>query len=151
MDYFEQIQSLEVVKQKSKTIVVDDDTDKQNKSSSKCTKSVKSKTNAKGKPHGKDKKKICILFQQFGRNPNYHTAKDSYRHKVITSSKMQAPHKRPTGNHMSMEDLYASNLKLTKRPKSTRGRLSTGVVMCQSLQILTLIPVDFLQVMGLMF
>eukprot|EP00957_Ditylum_brightwellii_P206665 15349419-Ditylum_brightwellii.AAC.1 len=50
-------------------------------------------------------------------NPNYHTAKDCYRHKVIASSKMQAPCKHSTGDHMSMEDLYASNLKLTKKLK----------------------------------
>eukprot|EP00957_Ditylum_brightwellii_P036450 2760618-Ditylum_brightwellii.AAC.1 len=30
---------------------------------------------------------------------------------------MQTPCKCPTGDHMSMEDLYASNLKLTKKLK----------------------------------
>eukprot|EP00957_Ditylum_brightwellii_P136229 10389367-Ditylum_brightwellii.AAC.2 len=75
-DYFKQIELLKAVKRKSETIVVDDDTDKQKKSSSQCTKSAKAKANAKGKPPGKDKKKICVLCQQFGGNPNYHTAKD---------------------------------------------------------------------------
>eukprot|EP00957_Ditylum_brightwellii_P018437 1387232-Ditylum_brightwellii.AAC.1 len=117
MDYFEQIELLKVVKQKSETIVVDDDTDKQKKSSSQRTKSAKAKINAKGKPPGKDKKKTCVLCWQFGGNPDFHTAKDCYRHKVITSCKMQTPHKRPAGDHMSMEYLYTSNLKLTKKLK----------------------------------
>eukprot|EP00957_Ditylum_brightwellii_P077270 5872146-Ditylum_brightwellii.AAC.1 len=117
MDYFEQTELLEAVKQKSKTIAVDDNADKQKKSSSQCTKSAKAKANTKGKPLGKDKKKICVLGQQFGGNPNYHTANDCYRHKVITSSKMQTLRKCSTGDHMSMEDLYTSNLKLTKKLK----------------------------------
>eukprot|EP00957_Ditylum_brightwellii_P199408 15199142-Ditylum_brightwellii.AAC.1 len=116
-DYFEQIELLEVVKQKSKTIIVDDDNGEQKKSSSHCTKSAKSKTSVKGKPPGEDKKKICVLCQQFGGNPNYHTVKDCYRHKVIMSSKIQTPRKHPAGDHISMEDLYASNLKLTKKLK----------------------------------
>eukprot|EP00957_Ditylum_brightwellii_P079573 6050323-Ditylum_brightwellii.AAC.1 len=116
-DYFEQIELHEAVKQKSNTVVVDANTDEQKKSSSQRTKSAKVKANAKGKPPGKDKKKICVLCQQFGGNHNYHTAKDCYRHKVIMSSKTQTPCKRSTGDHMSMEDLYASNLKLTKKLK----------------------------------
>eukprot|EP00957_Ditylum_brightwellii_P160375 12208823-Ditylum_brightwellii.AAC.1 len=115
MDYFEQIELLGAAKQKSETIVVDDDTDKEKKSSSQRTKNAKAKANTKGKPPGKDKKKICVLCQQFGGNPNYHTTKDCYMHKVIVSSKTQTPRKRSTGDHMSMEDLYASNLKLTKK------------------------------------
>eukprot|EP00957_Ditylum_brightwellii_P005316 405692-Ditylum_brightwellii.AAC.1 len=81
-DYFEQIELLEVVKQKSKTIVVDDDNDEQKKFSSHHTKSAKAKANVKGKPPGKERKKVCVLCQQFGGNPNYHTAKDCYRHKA---------------------------------------------------------------------
>eukprot|EP00957_Ditylum_brightwellii_P160822 12243452-Ditylum_brightwellii.AAC.1 len=69
-----------------------------------------------------DEKKICVLCQQFGGNPNYRTAKDCYRHKVIMSSKMQAPHKHPAGDHMSMEDLYISNLKLTKKLKKYKRK-----------------------------
>eukprot|EP00957_Ditylum_brightwellii_P077200 5866525-Ditylum_brightwellii.AAC.1 len=49
MDYFEQIELLEVVKQKSDTIIVDDDTDEQKKSSSQHTKSARAKANVKGK------------------------------------------------------------------------------------------------------
>eukprot|EP00957_Ditylum_brightwellii_P094873 7225472-Ditylum_brightwellii.AAC.1 len=122
MDYFEQIELLKVVKQKSETIIVDDNTNKQKKSSSQHTKSAKPKASAKGKPPGKDKKKICVLCQKFGDNPNYHTAKDCYRHKVITSSKMQAPRKHPAGDHMSIEDRYASNLKLTKKLKKYKKK-----------------------------
>eukprot|EP00957_Ditylum_brightwellii_P131767 10048460-Ditylum_brightwellii.AAC.1 len=122
MDYFEWIKLLEVVKQKSKTIVVDDDNEKQKKSSSHFTKSAKSKANAKGKPPGEDKKKICVLCQKFGGNNNYHIAKDCYRHKVITSSKIQTQRKRPAGDHMSIEDLHASNMKLTKRLKKYRKK-----------------------------
>eukprot|EP00957_Ditylum_brightwellii_P147635 11243081-Ditylum_brightwellii.AAC.1 len=81
MDYFEQIELLEVMKQKSKVIVVDDDNNTRKKSSSQRTKSAKAETSVKGKLPGKDKKKICVLCQQFGGNPNYHTAKDCYRHK----------------------------------------------------------------------
>eukprot|EP00957_Ditylum_brightwellii_P051360 3895314-Ditylum_brightwellii.AAC.1 len=33
------------------------------------------------------------------------------------SSKTQTPRKHPTGDHMSMEDLYTSNLKITKKLK----------------------------------
>eukprot|EP00957_Ditylum_brightwellii_P178763 13616361-Ditylum_brightwellii.AAC.1 len=102
---------------KSEAIVVHDNTGKQKKSSSQHTRSEKVKANIKGKQLGKDKKKICVLCQQFGGNPNYHTAKDCYRHKVITPSKTQTPYKHPTGGHMSMEDLYTSNLKLTKKLK----------------------------------
>eukprot|EP00957_Ditylum_brightwellii_P015350 1155409-Ditylum_brightwellii.AAC.1 len=76
----------------------------------------------KGKLPGKDKKKTCVLCQQFGGNPNYHTHKACYRHKVITSSKMQAPCKHPAGDHMSMKDLYASNLKLTKKLKKYKRK-----------------------------
>eukprot|EP00957_Ditylum_brightwellii_P082192 6249763-Ditylum_brightwellii.AAC.1 len=119
---FEQIELLEVVKQKSKTIVVDDNNDTQKKSSNHCTKSAKAKANAKGKPPRKERKKVCVLCQQFGGNPNYHTAKDCYRHKVITSSKMQNQCKCPPGDHMSMEDLYTSNLKLTKRLKKYKKK-----------------------------
>eukprot|EP00957_Ditylum_brightwellii_P128201 9778007-Ditylum_brightwellii.AAC.1 len=61
MDYFEQIKLLNVIKQKSETIIVDDNTDEQKKSSSQSTKSTKAKTRAKGKLLGKDKKEICIL------------------------------------------------------------------------------------------
>eukprot|EP00957_Ditylum_brightwellii_P013651 1029107-Ditylum_brightwellii.AAC.1 len=121
-DYFEQIKLLKVVKQKSETIVVNDDNNKQKKSNSHCTKSAKAKTNAKGKPPGKDRKKICVLCQQLGENPNYCTAKVCYRHKVITSSKTQTQHKCPADDHMSMEDLYASNLKPTKRLKKYRKK-----------------------------
>eukprot|EP00957_Ditylum_brightwellii_P093367 7109548-Ditylum_brightwellii.AAC.1 len=116
-DYFEQIELLKVVKQKSKAIIVDDNTDKQKQSSNQRTKSAKAKTNAKGKLSGKDKNKFYVLCQQFEGNPNYHTAKDCYRHKAITSSKMQTSHKCPAGDHMSMEDLYTSNLKLIKKLK----------------------------------
>eukprot|EP00957_Ditylum_brightwellii_P203762 15336084-Ditylum_brightwellii.AAC.1 len=99
---FKQIELLKVVKQKSKTIVVDDNTDKQKKSSSQRTTSAKATANTKVKPPGKDKEKICVLGQQ---------------HKLIASSKMQTQHKHPVGDHMSMEDLYASNLKQTKQLK----------------------------------
>eukprot|EP00957_Ditylum_brightwellii_P177915 13551735-Ditylum_brightwellii.AAC.1 len=61
MDYFKQIELLNIVKQKSKTIIVDDDTNKQKKSSSQRTKSAKSKASAKGKLPGNKKKKICVL------------------------------------------------------------------------------------------
>eukprot|EP00957_Ditylum_brightwellii_P181008 13789819-Ditylum_brightwellii.AAC.1 len=69
-DYLKQTELLYAVKQKSKTIIVDDNTDKQQKSSSQCTKSVKSKASVKGKLPGKDSKKICVLCQQLGGNPN---------------------------------------------------------------------------------
>eukprot|EP00957_Ditylum_brightwellii_P067876 5152227-Ditylum_brightwellii.AAC.1 len=49
-DYFEQIELLKVIKQKPETIVLDDDTDEQKKSSSQHTKSAQAKTSAKGKP-----------------------------------------------------------------------------------------------------
>eukprot|EP00957_Ditylum_brightwellii_P182685 13915226-Ditylum_brightwellii.AAC.1 len=117
MDYFKQIELLKVIKQKFKTIVVDDNNDEQKKSSSHHTKNAKANANGKGKLHGKDKKKTCVLCQQFGRNPNYRIAKDCYRHKVITPSNMQPQRKPPAGDHMSMKDLYASNLKLIKRLK----------------------------------
>eukprot|EP00957_Ditylum_brightwellii_P109604 8359890-Ditylum_brightwellii.AAC.1 len=122
MDYFEQIKLLKVVKQKSKTIIVDDNNDKQKKSSSHCTNSATSKTNANGKSPGKDKKKICVLCQQFGGNPNYHTTKDCYRHKVNMPPKMQTEHEHPAGDHTSMEDLYTFNLKLTKRLKKYKKK-----------------------------
>eukprot|EP00957_Ditylum_brightwellii_P208702 15358589-Ditylum_brightwellii.AAC.1 len=139
MDYFEQIKLLGVVKQKSKTIVVDDNSNKQKKASSQCTKSAKAKENAKGKLPGKDKRKTCDICHQFGGNPNHCTAKDCYRHKFITNNK----------SHMLMnvEDLYASNLKLTKKLKSTRGRANIGSVTFQSLCTLALSPVDFSKVM----
>eukprot|EP00957_Ditylum_brightwellii_P191246 14562129-Ditylum_brightwellii.AAC.1 len=144
MDYFEQIELLKALKQKSKTIVGDDNTDKQKKSSSQHTKSAKAIANAKGKLPGKDKKKICVLCQQFVGNPNYYTSKDCYRHKVITSFKMQTPCKHSTGDHISIEDLYASNLKLINSSRSSRNRrASIGVLMSWSLWILTLTPADF--------
>eukprot|EP00957_Ditylum_brightwellii_P001775 136648-Ditylum_brightwellii.AAC.1 len=77
--------------------------------------SARSKTSVKDKPPGEDKNKICILCQQLGGNPNYRTAKDCYRCKVIMPSKMQAPCKCPACSYRSMEDLYASNLKLAKK------------------------------------
>eukprot|EP00957_Ditylum_brightwellii_P162514 12374444-Ditylum_brightwellii.AAC.1 len=49
-DYFEQIELLDVVKQKSVTTVIDDNNDEQKKSSCHCTKSATSKANVKGKP-----------------------------------------------------------------------------------------------------
>eukprot|EP00957_Ditylum_brightwellii_P044588 3380983-Ditylum_brightwellii.AAC.1 len=48
-DSFEQIELLEVIKQKSENIVVDDDSDVQKKSSNQRIKSTKAKTKAKGK------------------------------------------------------------------------------------------------------
>eukprot|EP00957_Ditylum_brightwellii_P155727 11856033-Ditylum_brightwellii.AAC.1 len=104
------------------TIIVDGNTDRQKKFSSQCTKSAKSKASVKDKAPGKDKKKICVLCQQFGGNPNHHTAKDCYRHKVITSSMMQAPCKGPAGDHMSMKNLYVSHLKLTKKLKKYKKK-----------------------------
>eukprot|EP00957_Ditylum_brightwellii_P175086 13330833-Ditylum_brightwellii.AAC.1 len=91
MDYFEQIELLEVVKQKSETKIVDDDTDKQKKSSSQHTKSAKAKANAKDKLPGRDKRRSV--------------------------SYIQTPHTHPASDHMSMEDLYTSKLKLTKKLK----------------------------------
>eukprot|EP00957_Ditylum_brightwellii_P073134 5558631-Ditylum_brightwellii.AAC.1 len=49
VDYLEQIKFLEVVKQKSKTVVVDDDISKREKLISHCNKNTKHKANAKGK------------------------------------------------------------------------------------------------------
>eukprot|EP00957_Ditylum_brightwellii_P099818 7605268-Ditylum_brightwellii.AAC.1 len=121
MDYFELIELLKVVKQHSKTIVVDDGTDKQKKSSSQCTKSAKSETSAKGKLPGKDKKDLFPMSAVW-ESPNYCTAKDCYRHKVIMLSKMQTSCKCPTGDHMSMEDLHASNLKLAKKLKKYKKK-----------------------------
>eukprot|EP00957_Ditylum_brightwellii_P087022 6623925-Ditylum_brightwellii.AAC.1 len=62
-------------------------------------------------------------------DPNYHTAKDCYRHKVVMSCKMQTPCKHPAGDHMSMEDLYASNLKPTnklKKYKKQKGKCKSS-------------------------
>eukprot|EP00957_Ditylum_brightwellii_P118460 9034896-Ditylum_brightwellii.AAC.1 len=47
----------------------------------------KVKANAKSKLPDKDKRKICVLCQQFGGNPNHHTAKDCYRHKLTKKLK----------------------------------------------------------------
>eukprot|EP00957_Ditylum_brightwellii_P084837 6450596-Ditylum_brightwellii.AAC.1 len=65
--------------------------------------SVKAKGSAKGKLPVKDKRKTCILCQQFGGNPNHHTAKDCYRHKVISNNKSQTSRKCPTGDPMNVE------------------------------------------------
>eukprot|EP00957_Ditylum_brightwellii_P191232 14561170-Ditylum_brightwellii.AAC.1 len=45
-----------------------------------------------------------------------------YKHKVITSSKTQTPCKHPAGDYMSVEVLYASNLKLTKKLKKYKSK-----------------------------
>eukprot|EP00957_Ditylum_brightwellii_P088319 6727514-Ditylum_brightwellii.AAC.1 len=108
---YKQIELLKIVKQKHEAIVVDDNFDKQKKSSSQNTNSANSKANTKGKLPSKEKMKTCILCQQFEGYPNYHTAKDCYRHKV---SKTQTSCKHPAGDHTNVEDLYVSNLNLTK-------------------------------------
>ncbi len=65
-NYFQQIELLEGVKQKSKPIVVDDNTENHKKTSSQHTKSVKAKTNAKGKLPSKDKKKSVSYTSHLG-------------------------------------------------------------------------------------
>eukprot|EP00957_Ditylum_brightwellii_P028623 2162666-Ditylum_brightwellii.AAC.1 len=91
-----------ILYQMTETIVVDDNTDKRKKSSSQHTKSAKAKSNAKGKLPGKDKKKICVICQQFEGNANYHTAKDCYRHKLTKKLKK---FKKQKGKHRSSYEL----------------------------------------------
>eukprot|EP00957_Ditylum_brightwellii_P064838 4918829-Ditylum_brightwellii.AAC.1 len=61
--------------------------------------------------------RACILYEQFGGNPNYHTTKNCHRHKAISEKC-----KDPTSNNMSVEDLYASNLKLAKKLKKYKEK-----------------------------
>eukprot|EP00957_Ditylum_brightwellii_P121644 9277070-Ditylum_brightwellii.AAC.1 len=112
VDYFEQIELLNGVKQKSKTIVVDNNFDKRKKPSSQCKKNVNSDKNVKGnKPKGsyntKRSSEYCMLCKQFKGNPTLHNPKDGRTH-MVTSRKF------PASDHMTVSDLCASNLKLSK-------------------------------------
>eukprot|EP00957_Ditylum_brightwellii_P056409 4275795-Ditylum_brightwellii.AAC.1 len=101
VDYFEQIELLNGVKQKSKTIVVDNDSDKRKKPSSHHKKNANSDKNAKNKPKGsyntKRSCKYCVLCKQFGGNPTTHNTKDC-RTYAVTSRKCSA------SNHMTVSD-----------------------------------------------
>eukprot|EP00957_Ditylum_brightwellii_P130518 9956636-Ditylum_brightwellii.AAC.1 len=80
VNYFEQIKLLKGMKQKSRTIIVDDNSDTKKKLSSHCNNKTKLTGNAKGRP-----------------------PTDLKEH--------------PANNHIAVEDLYISNLKLAKKLK----------------------------------
>eukprot|EP00957_Ditylum_brightwellii_P070576 5362062-Ditylum_brightwellii.AAC.1 len=97
--YHMQIKLLNGVKQKSKTIVVDNNYDERKKSSSHCKKNVNIGDNAKShKPKGsynaKRSRKYCMLCKQFRGNPTTHNTKDC-RTVMVTSRKC------PASDHMT--------------------------------------------------
>ena len=82
------------VKQKSKTIVIDNDTNKRKKPSSHCKKNGNSDRNAKGnKPKGSQNttmsSRYCVLCKQFGEHPRSYNTKDCRIHMVVSKNAQQ--------------------------------------------------------------
>eukprot|EP00957_Ditylum_brightwellii_P008119 615698-Ditylum_brightwellii.AAC.1 len=120
------------------TSVVDNNSDKREKPSSQCKKNANSDENAKrNKPKGsyntKRSSKYYVLCEQFGGNPTLHNTKDCRTH-MVTSRKC------PASDHMTVSDLQASNLKLSKKLKKHKKKRRKYE---SDFWILTHIAVDF--------
>jgi hypothetical protein len=129
VDYFEQIELLDgLEKKKSETITVDDDSDENdNKSKSSRGDNNTNKKNDKRNAKGKAKsagpvkkahnKRFCVLCQTYGGNPRTHDTKYCKHHKVITETRKQSG-----DEHMSVEELFATSKKLSKKLKKLKKK-----------------------------
>ena len=61
--------------------------------------------------------RFCVLCQTFGGNPRSHDMKQCQRHKVITETR-----KRKSDEHMSVEELYATSKKLSRKEKKLKKK-----------------------------